>query len=239
MGADKGFLMPRVALVSTTLPNPLTAHVAGMSVYNIATAGSAPNNVVPGIYYNDGNKWQQVVSGTNGGFLMLADSTVRYITPAQMAAALKQKLDIADTAALLAGFINAAYNGLHKNGRSVGLGGMLTEPTAINTSTTNTLSIQGLPLGATTDSVVVSENGTGILKKIPAGSLSNTAKAVYSAASGQNTFIVLQPITDINKISLFRNGVRLEIEQAGINTVRLEPGVNCDANDEIRIIQLY
>lgn len=51
--STKGLLLPRVALSSTISPNPLSAHVVGMSVYNTATAG----DVVPGYYYNDGHKW--------------------------------------------------------------------------------------------------------------------------------------------------------------------------------------
>ncbi|MGN6438065.1 MAG: hypothetical protein ACTHMM_16115 [Agriterribacter sp.] len=55
---NKGFLLPRVALTSTNSFSPLGAtHVAGMLVYNTASAGSAPNNVTPGYYYNDGAKW--------------------------------------------------------------------------------------------------------------------------------------------------------------------------------------
>jgi hypothetical protein len=49
----KGLLLPRVALTSTTSFAPLSAHVAGMTVYNTATAG----DVVPGTYQNDGTKW--------------------------------------------------------------------------------------------------------------------------------------------------------------------------------------
>ena len=51
--ADKGILIPRVALTSTTSFAPLTAHVAGMVVYNTATVA----DVVPGFYFNDGTKW--------------------------------------------------------------------------------------------------------------------------------------------------------------------------------------
>lgn len=50
---DKGVLIPRVALTGTANFAPLTAHVAGMVVYNTATAG----DVAPGFYYNDGTKW--------------------------------------------------------------------------------------------------------------------------------------------------------------------------------------
>jgi hypothetical protein len=49
--------MPRIALTATNSAGPLAAHVAGMIIYNTATAGTAPNNVTPGVYYNDGTKW--------------------------------------------------------------------------------------------------------------------------------------------------------------------------------------
>jgi len=48
-----GLLLPRVSLANTSSFAPLSAHVQGMSVYNIATAG----DVRPGQYYNDGTKW--------------------------------------------------------------------------------------------------------------------------------------------------------------------------------------
>ncbi len=50
---DKGLLLPRVELTSTANAAPLTAHVAGMAVYNTATAG----DVTPGFYFNDGAQW--------------------------------------------------------------------------------------------------------------------------------------------------------------------------------------
>ena len=53
---NKGMLLPRVALTNTTAFAPLSAHVAGMTVYNTATAG----DVVPGFYYNDGTKWARL-----------------------------------------------------------------------------------------------------------------------------------------------------------------------------------
>ncbi|WHT40609.1 hypothetical protein QNH98_08710 [Myroides sp. mNGS23_01] len=59
--ANKGLLLPRLELVSTTDFAPLQAHVAGMTVYNI----KRQNDVVPGFYYNDGTKWQQMVTSDN------------------------------------------------------------------------------------------------------------------------------------------------------------------------------
>ncbi|MFW0718348.1 hypothetical protein [Pedobacter sp. N23S346] len=59
---DKGFLHVRIALVATINPAPLTAHVAGMMVYNTATSA----DVTPGIYYNDGTKWVKNAAGVAG-----------------------------------------------------------------------------------------------------------------------------------------------------------------------------
>ncbi|ANF51516.1 hypothetical protein A0O34_13825 [Chryseobacterium glaciei] len=54
---NKGFLLTRITLQSTNLPAPLASHTAGMIVYNTATAGTSPNNVTPGLYYNNGTSW--------------------------------------------------------------------------------------------------------------------------------------------------------------------------------------
>lgn len=49
----KGLLFPKVALTSTTAFAPLSAHTAGMTVYNTATTG----DVTPGMYANSGTAW--------------------------------------------------------------------------------------------------------------------------------------------------------------------------------------
>ena len=54
-----GVLLPRMALTMTTSPAPLSADVAGMIVYNTATAG----DVTPGFYYNDGTDWIRIGAG--------------------------------------------------------------------------------------------------------------------------------------------------------------------------------
>lgn len=68
---NKGMLLPRLSLSSTSSFAPLAAHVAGMTVYNTATAG----DVTPGFYYNDGTKWVRIASpsaalNTTAGSLM-------------------------------------------------------------------------------------------------------------------------------------------------------------------------
>jgi trimeric autotransporter adhesin len=58
---NKGLLLPRIALTSTISASPLSAHVAGMSVYNTATI----SDVTPGYYYDDGTKWLKLGASFN------------------------------------------------------------------------------------------------------------------------------------------------------------------------------
>jgi len=63
---DRGFLPPRVALTATNIFSPITgtsSAAAGLLIYNTATAGTAPTNVVPGYYYWNSTAWIQIASG--------------------------------------------------------------------------------------------------------------------------------------------------------------------------------
>jgi hypothetical protein len=63
---DKGFLPPRVALTASNVFLPIVgtaANAIGLLVYNTATAGATPNNVVPGYYYWNGTAWIQISGG--------------------------------------------------------------------------------------------------------------------------------------------------------------------------------
>ena len=62
---NKGFLLPRLPLIDVSLPAPLLQHVAGMIVYNTATA----TGLIPGFYYNDGTKWVGISQSTATGLL--------------------------------------------------------------------------------------------------------------------------------------------------------------------------
>lgn len=59
----KGVLMPRVALTSLILAAPVTSPADALTVFNTATAGTAPNNVTPGYYYWSAanNKWVRLL----------------------------------------------------------------------------------------------------------------------------------------------------------------------------------
>lgn len=54
---NKGLLIPRVSLTSVNDVVTITSPATSLLVYNIATSGSVPNNVVPDFYYWNGLKW--------------------------------------------------------------------------------------------------------------------------------------------------------------------------------------
>jgi hypothetical protein len=66
-----GVLIPRVALTATNAAGPVTSPAVSLLVYNTATAGTEPNNVVPGFYYWSGTAWIPFMvqnSSGNGGW---------------------------------------------------------------------------------------------------------------------------------------------------------------------------
>ena len=75
--ANKGLLPPRVALTVLNSTQPVTAPATGLLVYNTATAGTPPNNVLPGYYCWIGTKWISVAvpQGTNVGDMLYWNGT--------------------------------------------------------------------------------------------------------------------------------------------------------------------
>lgn len=63
--AARGILIPRVALTATNVAAPVVAPANWLMVFNTATAGVAPNNVWPGMYYWNGTAWVRVLSNTD------------------------------------------------------------------------------------------------------------------------------------------------------------------------------
>jgi hypothetical protein len=59
---NKGFLAPRVALLSTIDIVTIASPATGLMIYNTASAGTSPNVVVPGYYYYNGLKWERLVT---------------------------------------------------------------------------------------------------------------------------------------------------------------------------------
>src|ERR1700692_1265867 len=61
-GVNKGFLPQAVALTATNSALPITGPATGLIVYNTATTGTPPYNVVPAYYYWNGTQWMIFVN---------------------------------------------------------------------------------------------------------------------------------------------------------------------------------
>jgi len=68
VAADKGLLIPRVALTSTTSASPVTSPATSLLVYNTATAGTTPNDVAPGYYFWSGSAWTPLAGSGGTGW---------------------------------------------------------------------------------------------------------------------------------------------------------------------------
>lgn len=60
--SNKGFLAPRIALLSNTDVVTISSPATGLMIYNTASSGTIPNVVVPGYYYYNGLKWERLVT---------------------------------------------------------------------------------------------------------------------------------------------------------------------------------
>ena len=72
--STRGFLLPRVKFVGTSVSTPLSEPIEGMFVYNIAdnpSGSDGTDGVTEGIYYNDGTKWIRVSSSDNSTFFYM------------------------------------------------------------------------------------------------------------------------------------------------------------------------
>jgi hypothetical protein len=137
-----------------------------------------------------------------------------------------------------------ADNGLTQTKGNIQLGGSLTMPTSITTSTTNTLSLKGLQSGDSSDSIVVINPTTGVLRMISSTATVRKVQ-IYTATSGQTTFTTPYNITSTDKVQVFRNGAEMDFTASiGSQSVTLDfstynDGVvsSCLAGDEIKICQ--
>ncbi len=80
---DKGFLPPRIALTSVNSASPIVSPATGLLVYNTATAGITPNNVIPGYYYWNGTNWVSFCQppGISPGDMLYWDGTRWILVP--------------------------------------------------------------------------------------------------------------------------------------------------------------
>ncbi|NWL03029.1 hypothetical protein DM790_19575 [Flavobacterium collinsii] len=136
----------------------------------------------------------------------------------------------------------AADNGLTAANGKVQLGGNLTQPTTITADTTNTLALKGLQQGTSSGELLMVEPTTGVIRKISINELTGVIKEELTAVFGQKDFDTPQPITSLDKIQVFRNGVEINFT-ATLGTSQVTLQLYADTNgaclqgDEIKIYQ--
>lgn len=223
---NKGILLPRVALTAAYDPAPLSAFVNGMFVFNTATNDS----VTTGLYYSDGLKWIRVNAGaagsTPGNYWSLSGNA---------GTTGSDFFGTTDQSPLVIKTNNVERLRVTENGW-VGIG-TPTPNAALQIK--GQLIIDSLTAGnVATDSFLVADPANGKVKALSAtGFVSGVRKSMeLVATTGQTTFTTPVSITDVNKISLYRNGVLISFTVSGPSTIVSE--ISCTAGDEIRIIQL-
>lgn len=133
-----------------------------------------------------------------------------------------------------------ASNGLTREEDTIKLGGSLLHPTVISTSTSNPLAIQGLDQSSSIgDQVVMVEENSSFLRKKNLNEIVRREEFDIVANDGQLRFPTPLPITNINKIDVYRNGIRIDFVAVDTQHIEIDPEAICFQNDEIRIIQLY
>lgn len=100
-------------------------------------------------------------------------------------------------------------NGLTKTGNTVELGGLLTKPTTLTTSATNTLKIAGLQSGSLASDSLLVASSDGTIKVVTAESLMQSGNQYFTTTAGQNNFSVANMPANSSKVWVFRNGAKL------------------------------
>lgn len=168
----KGLLLPRVALSSTSSFSPLTAHIAGMSIYNTATAGSGSTAVTPGYYYNDGTQWV-------------------YMPNQSIVTALEPWYDSATNTPATTN----AQNIYHAGNVGVALTSSTTFVPSATLDINGNARVRSLPTGASTD-LLVSADANGNLRTLAVAKpsvlvigLTSTASTLRGSAGGAYPFL--------------------------------------------------
>ncbi len=220
---NKGLLLPRLELHSTTTASPLNNFVKGMLVYNTNTE----NDITPGLYYSDGTKWVKSNSQESSGSNFWSVNGNSNITANNF-------LGTIDNAALRFKTNNIERLRITGNGW-IGIG-TATPSAALQVK--GQVVIDSLSTGNTsTDNILVASPLDGRVKKVSASNfVSGVQKRTEIVAIiGQTIFNTPRAITDINKILMYRNGVMISFSMN--NTTSIISELPCVIGDEIRIVQ--
>lgn len=225
---NKGLLLPRLALSSTSSPSPMISFTYGMLIYNTATQ----NDVTPGMYYSDGVKWLKMLAGS---FTETPATSYWRTNGNNGTNAATNFLGTTDNVALRFRTGNIERMSIGANGW-VGIG---TNAPAAALEVKGEMIIDTILAGnAGTDNILVANPADGKLKSIPSSSfIAGAQKRIeVVVVQGQTIFNTPATITDINKIMLYRNGIQISFTANTTTSIISE--IPCVPGDEIRIIQL-
>jgi hypothetical protein len=96
----------------------------------------------------------------------------------------------------------SASNGLTLSGKEVQLGGTLTKATTITTSATNTIALGGLQSGATSDSILVVNPSSGVIKRISPSALGAATEPWYNVATNNGATANTQDIYQLGFVGI-------------------------------------
>ncbi|MBB4805553.1 hypothetical protein HNP38_000825 [Chryseobacterium defluvii] len=208
VSSDKGLLPPRVSLTSTSSASPLTAHVAGMIVYNTATAG----DVTPALYYNDGTKWVLGGAGTPAATTNNLTTSGNTITSNVNGISSTAPAINTNSLSLSGTSLTGTVNGIASNSLDL--------TPAITAATTNTLVSGGTGNNTITSTVNGVSANTTAVKTVSNTSTGNSLSTTVNGIAGTTV-----PMINTNALSLSGTSLTGTVNGIASNSLDLTPAV--------------
>jgi hypothetical protein len=255
-----GFVIPRVALTASNaqapVTNPQTGVIpAGTIVYNTATAGTAPNNVGPGLYFWNGTRWIAFAGAPGGLDWSLTGNTST--TPGTYAAPGTDYLGTSDNTALHITTVGQPRMRITTNGNiGIGQSSLSSVRVGITPIATTDTALYATGTGSNSASLIATgrfENtaanyATSITSSTPSIPTLGSPNIAIRAASGNASFVAPTGNTNIGVASNATNIAFYGVTEgttdanrraAEFRTNDAGASTNADANDPIAYLAGY
>lgn len=255
-----GFVIPRVALTASNaqapVTNPQTGVIpAGTIVYNTATAGTAPNNVGPGLYFWNGTRWIAFAGAPGGLDWSLTGNTST--TPGTYAAPGTNYLGTSDNTALHITTVGQPRMRITTNGNiGIGQSSLSSVRVGITPIATTDTALYATGTGSNSTSLIATgrfENtaanyATSITSSTPSIPTLGSPNIAIRAASGNASFVAPTGNTNIGVASNATNIAFYGITEGTTDTNRRAAefrtnntgsSTDSDANDPIAYLAGY